>query len=70
MAKPAAGAYIQISEAEIAEDYPAPKQYTKEHEEADELVLFDDEMMGCDPEDLPRRCARRCLLCGCAVVSL
>lgn len=49
--------YIRISEQEIADDYPLPKQYTKEVEETDELLMADpdDLAMGMHPEDLPRR---------------
>jgi hypothetical protein len=48
-------AYINISEEEIADDYPLPKQAVKEGEEMDELLLFDEELADLDPEDLPRR---------------
>lgn len=48
-------AYIKVSEAEIADDYPAPAAYNKEEEETDELLLFDEELAEVDPEHLPRR---------------
>ncbi|PSC75867.1 DNA (cytosine-5)-methyltransferase 1-like [Micractinium conductrix] len=48
-------AYMRVSEAEIADDYPAPQAYRKEEEETDELLLFDEECMDLDPEYLPRR---------------
>ena len=48
-------AYIKVSEAEIADDYPAPTPYNKEEEETDELLLFDEEYAEVDPEHLPRR---------------
>lgn len=51
--------YIKISEEEIADDYPLPKNYVKEHEETDELVLFEDDMMELDPEYLPKRWGMR-----------
>lgn len=52
----AAASYIKISEEEIADDYPMPKQYEKEDEEVDELaLLWDEELAVMDPEDLPRR---------------
>ena len=47
--------YIKVSEAEIADDYPAPTPYNKEEEETDELLLYDEELAECDPECLPRR---------------
>ncbi|DBB09374.1 TPA: hypothetical protein ACH3X3_007949 [Trebouxia sp. C0006] len=47
--------YIKISEAEIADDYPEPKQYDKVDDEMDELVLMDEDAMDLPPEDLPRR---------------
>ncbi|KAL0027901.1 hypothetical protein WJX79_001540 [Trebouxia sp. C0005] len=47
--------YIKISEAEIADDYPEPKQYDKVDDEMDELVLMDEDAMDLSPEDLPRR---------------
>ncbi|KAF8055388.1 MET1B [Scenedesmus sp. PABB004] len=52
-----AQAYIKISEAEIADDYPPPQQYKAPEgvEETDELVLWDEEMADCDPEALPKR---------------
>lgn len=53
--KPSASAYIRISPEEIADDYPVPAPYDKEEEETDEMLLFDEEMMDADPEDLPRR---------------
>ncbi|MEW5318123.1 MAG: hypothetical protein WDW38_009370 [Sanguina aurantia] len=48
-------AYIKISEEEIADDYPLPAQYAKEGEETDELVMFDEDCMDMDPEELPKR---------------
>ncbi|KAF6265105.1 hypothetical protein COO60DRAFT_1470199 [Scenedesmus sp. NREL 46B-D3] len=50
-------AYIKISEAEIADDYPMPKQYKAPDgvEETDELLLWDEEMADVDPECLPKR---------------
>jgi DNA-cytosine methyltransferase len=48
-------AYIKVSEAEIADYYPAPLPYDKEEEEADELLLMDEDMMDVDPDFLPRR---------------
>lgn len=48
-------AYIKVSEAEITDDYPPPTAYDKEEEEMDELLLFDEELAGLDPEYLPRR---------------
>ena len=48
-------AYIKVSEAEIADFYPAPLPYNKEEEEADELLLMDEDMIDVDPEFLPRR---------------
>jgi DNA (cytosine-5)-methyltransferase 1 len=50
-------AYVRISEEEIADDYPMPRQYSKEDEEADELALFWDEELAelADPDALPRR---------------
>ena len=48
-------AYIKVSEAEIADDYPAPAPYNKEEEEMDELLLYDEELAELDPEHLPRR---------------
>ena len=51
----AANAYVRISEQEIADDYPLPAQYEKEEEEADELLLWDEEMAWMDPEDLPKQ---------------
>jgi DNA (cytosine-5)-methyltransferase 1 len=47
--------YIKVSEAEIADDYPAPTPYNKEEEETDELLLYDEELAEYDPECLPRR---------------
>jgi DNA (cytosine-5)-methyltransferase 1 len=55
MASRSAQAYIKVSEAEIADDYPPPAAYDKEEEETDELLLFDEELAGLDPEYLPRR---------------
>eukprot|EP00884_Botryococcus_braunii_P022842 jgi/Botrbrau1/9241/Bobra.180_1s0003.1 len=46
--------YIKISESEIADDYPMPAQYVKEEEEADELMLMDEDLFDAPPEDLPR----------------
>jgi DNA (cytosine-5)-methyltransferase 1 len=51
----AANAYVRISEQEIADDYPLPAQYEKEEEEADELLLWDEEGAWMDPEDLPKQ---------------
>jgi hypothetical protein len=51
----AANAYLRISESEIADDYPLPQQYEAAEEEADELLLWDEELGGMDPEDLPKR---------------
>jgi hypothetical protein len=47
--------YIKISEEEIADDYPMPKQYEMQDQEIDELVVNGDEAMLCDvdPECLP-----------------
>ena len=53
--KASASAYIRISPEEIADDYPVPAPYEKEEEETDEMLLFDEDMMDADPEDLPRR---------------
>lgn len=48
--------YIKISESEIADDYPMPKQYEKPEEETDEVeVFFDEDLVHCDPEYLPRK---------------
>lgn len=48
--------YIKISESEIADDYPLPKQYEKPDEETDEVeVFFDEDLVHCDPEYLPRK---------------
>eukprot|EP00955_Chlamydomonas_euryale_P098086 365123-Chlamydomonas_euryale.AAC.26 len=52
---PKGNPYIRINLEEIADDYPLPTQYEKTEEETDEMLLFDEEMMDCDPEDLPRR---------------
>ncbi len=51
------GAYVvKVHESEIADDYPAPMTYRCTDEEADELLLFDEEeAAGLAPEDLPRR---------------
>ena len=53
--KPDKGVYIKISEEEIADDYPMPKQYVKEVEEVDELLVNGDECMllDIDPDNLP-----------------
>ena len=48
-------AYIKVSEAEIADDYPLPTPYSKNEEEMDELLLWDEELLDYDPEYLPRR---------------
>lgn len=48
-------AYIKVSDAEIADYYPAPLPYNKEEDEADELLLMDEDMIDVDPEFLPRR---------------
>lgn len=47
--------YIKISEEEIADDYPVPKQYEMQEEEIDEFVVNGDEdiMLEIDPESLP-----------------
>uniref|UniRef100_A0A383WCP9 Cytosine-specific methyltransferase n=1 Tax=Tetradesmus obliquus TaxID=3088 RepID=A0A383WCP9_TETOB len=49
-------AYIKISEAEIADDYPMPKQYKAPDgvEETDELLLWDEDLADVDPECLPK----------------
>lgn len=47
--------YIKINEAEIADDYPLPAFYKGEEDEMDEYLLFDEEVEGLAPEDLPRR---------------
>ncbi|GIM09110.1 hypothetical protein Vretimale_12977 [Volvox reticuliferus] len=41
--------YIQVREEEIADDYPAPKEYKGEEDqdEWDELILEDPELLGC-----------------------
>ena len=47
---------VKVHESEIADDYPAPMTYRCTDEEADELLLFDEEeAAGLAPEDLPRR---------------
>lgn len=48
-------AYIKISEEEIADDYPLPQMYVKEHEETDELLVMGDDSMtlDIDTEALP-----------------
>ena len=48
-------AYIKVHESEIADDYPAPAMYERADEEADELLLCDDDAGDVAPEDLPRR---------------
>lgn len=60
-------AYIKISEEEIADDYPMPKQYVMEAEEMDELVVNGDEdmLLDVDPETLPKLV--RGLLCACVL---
>lgn len=47
--------YIKISEEEIADDYPAPKEYDLLEHELDEVLVNgdDDLMMDVDPECLP-----------------
>ncbi|KDD71660.1 hypothetical protein H632_c4607p0, partial [Helicosporidium sp. ATCC 50920] len=49
------GAYVKVSESEIAEDYPPPRAYDKEEEEVDELVLADEACFEAHADDLPRR---------------
>ena len=53
----AVGAYVvKVHESEIADDYPPPASYQRADEEADELLLFDEDgAAGLAPEDLPRR---------------
>jgi DNA (cytosine-5)-methyltransferase 1 len=53
-------AYIKISEEEIADDYPMPKQYPMEEEEMDEFVVNGDEdmLLDVDPECLPKMARR------------
>ena len=52
--------YLKVSEAEIAENYPAPAAYIKEEneDEVDELLYFSEDAAaaggGGDPELLPR----------------
>ena len=48
-------AYIKVHESEIADDYPEPAVYERADEEADELLLADEEAYHTAPEDLPRR---------------
>lgn len=48
-------AYIKVHESEIADDYPPPAMYERADEEADELLLCDDDAGDVAPEDLPRR---------------
>jgi DNA (cytosine-5)-methyltransferase 1 len=49
-------AYIKIDEAEFAEYYPAPAEYSKEEEEMDELLMGElDDEVAINPDDLPRR---------------
>lgn len=60
--------YIKISEEEIADDYPVPKQYEMQEEEIDEFVVNGDEniMLEIDPESLPtmvRLCCQCCYDC-------
>lgn len=49
-------AYIKISEEEIADDYPMPKQYEMQDQEVDEFIVVGDEemMLDVDPECLPK----------------
>ena len=47
---------MKVHESEIADDYPLPAPYQRADEEADELLLFDEDGgAGLAPEDLPRR---------------
>ena len=49
-------AYIKIDPSEIADDYPEPALFDKQHDETDELVLFFEEAaLHADPASLPRR---------------
>lgn len=57
--------YIKINEDEIALDYPAPAFYKVDEEEMDEYVLFDENMSGLAPEDLPRRMLHDWALYNC-----
>jgi hypothetical protein len=54
--QPKGQAYIKISEEEIADDYPMPKQYEMQGQEMDEWVVSGDEdlMLDVDPECLPK----------------
>lgn len=61
----AAAAYVQISEEEIADDYPLPAQYEKTEEEADELLLADEDAWDLAPEDLPRRLLKDFAIYNC-----
>ncbi|KAK9839549.1 hypothetical protein WJX84_009779 [Apatococcus fuscideae] len=47
--------YILVSPEEIADDYPEPTEFFKEHDETDELLLMDEEVLLMDPEHLPRQ---------------
>ncbi|GFR46093.1 hypothetical protein Agub_g7560, partial [Astrephomene gubernaculifera] len=57
------GAYLQVLEAEIADDYPAPREYkgVEGQEEWDELILEDPETLGCGFHDADDRGATRTL---------
>ncbi|KAG2494496.1 hypothetical protein HYH03_007265 [Edaphochlamys debaryana] len=52
--------YLQVREEEIADDYPAPKEYSpgEDVEEWDEMVLMDDDLVGRgymdEEEEVPR----------------
>jgi hypothetical protein len=65
-------AYIKISEEEIADDYPLPQMYVKEHEETDELLVMGDEsmMLDIDTEALPTQVRLSCWLTSCLFCCL